>query len=59
MLFADDIVLVGESPEEVKTRHEEWIESLEYKILKICRSKTECIEFDFTGRVYEANRENR
>jgi len=45
MLFADDVVLVGESLEEVNYRLKEWREALESKGLKISRSKTVYIEF--------------
>ena len=47
MMFADDVVLVGESPEELGERLEVWREALEGKGLRISRSKTEVIVFDF------------
>ena len=31
MLFADDIVLIGENPEEVNGQLEEWVEALKCK----------------------------
>lgn len=40
-------MLVGENLEEVDNRLEERCESLEGKVLKISRSKTSCIKFDF------------
>ena len=36
-MFADDIVLIGESPGEVNGRLEEWREALESKGLRISR----------------------
>ena len=57
MLFADDIVLIGESPEEMNGRLEEWREALESKGLRISRSKTEYIEYDFGEREHRGNRE--
>jgi len=39
MLFADDVVLVGESLEEVNYRLEEWKEALETKGLKLVEVK--------------------
>ena len=49
MLFADDIVLIAESKQEVNTRLEEWRASLESKGLKISRSKTEYLCCNFGG----------
>ena len=49
MMFADDVVLVGESPEELGVRLEKWREALEGKGLRVSRSKTEVIVFDFGG----------
>lgn len=44
-LFANSIVLVGESPEEVNGRLEEWKAALEDKELRISMSKTEYIKY--------------
>ena len=41
MLFADDIVLIGESSEEASTKLEDRREILESKRLSISRTKTE------------------
>ncbi|XP_061706804.1 uncharacterized protein LOC133517487 [Cydia pomonella] len=49
MLFADDIVLVGEDGLEVQSRLEEWRRKLENVGLKISRSKTEHMFCDFGG----------
>ena len=49
MLFADDIVLVAETREEVSTKLDEWREALEGKELRISRTKTEYLHCDFSG----------
>ena len=49
MLFADDIVLVGETREEVSNKLDEWRETLEGKGLRISRTKTEYLRCDFSG----------
>ncbi|XP_048004300.1 uncharacterized protein LOC125240449 [Leguminivora glycinivorella] len=49
MLFADDIVLVGEDGLEVQSRLEKWRQKLENVGLKISRSKTEHMFCDFGG----------
>jgi len=56
LLFADDIVLVRGSLEEVNGRLENRKKYLE---VKYCRSKTEYIEFDFGERVHGANRKRQ
>jgi hypothetical protein len=53
MMFADDMVLVGENLEEVNKRLDERMLSLEGKELRISRNKTECVEYDFGGRYQE------
>ena len=50
MLFADDIVLVAETKQEVKNKLEEWREVLEGKGLCISRTKTEYLRCDFSGK---------
>lgn len=49
MLFADDIVLVGEDGSEVQSRLAKWQEKLENLGLKISRTKTEQMFCDFGG----------
>ncbi|XP_013139833.1 PREDICTED: uncharacterized protein LOC106104347 [Papilio polytes] len=49
MLFADDIVLVGEDALEVQSRLERWRDKLETAGLKISRAKTEQLFCDFGG----------
>ncbi|PZC71803.1 hypothetical protein B5X24_HaOG212429 [Helicoverpa armigera] len=49
MLFADDIVLVGESGPEVQSRLEAWRLRLDTVGLKVSRSKTEYLHCDFGG----------
>jgi len=41
MMFADDIVLVGENLEEINNRLDDWRLALARKVLRISRSKTE------------------
>ena len=47
MLFADDIVIVGETKEEVNRKLEVWRQTLESGGLKISRSKTEYMACNF------------
>ncbi|XP_013177567.1 PREDICTED: uncharacterized protein LOC106125025 [Papilio xuthus] len=49
MLYADDIVLVGEDECEVQSRLEIWRDTLEKAGLKISRTKTEHLFCDFGG----------
>ena len=49
MLFADDIVLVAETKEEVNTKLEQWRVTLEARGLRISRSKTEYLRCSFSG----------
>ena len=49
LLFADDIVLVGDSKEEVNENLERWRLALETYGLRISRSKTEYMECKFSG----------
>jgi len=52
MLFADDVVLLGESREELNGRLETWRQALELEAYGFCssRSKTEYMECNFSGR---------
>jgi hypothetical protein len=47
MLFADDVVLVDESREEVNRKLELWRQTLESKGFRISRTKTEYMRCDF------------
>ncbi|XP_045764478.1 uncharacterized protein LOC123866821, partial [Maniola jurtina] len=49
MLFADDIVLVGEDAADVQSRLRRWQEKLESVGLRISRTKTEHLFCDFGG----------
>ena len=49
MLFADDIMLVAETREEVSNKLDEWREALEGKGLHISRTKIEYLRCDFSG----------
>ena len=49
MIFADDIVLVVETREEVSKKLDEWREALEGKGSHISRTKTEYLRCDFSG----------
>ncbi|XP_076894172.1 uncharacterized protein LOC143546373 [Bidens hawaiensis] len=49
MLFADDIVLIAESKQDLNMRLEDWRSALESKGLKISRSKTEYLYCGFGG----------
>jgi len=50
ILFANDVVLLGESREEVNGRLETWRQALEAYGFRLSRSKTEYIECNFSGR---------
>ena len=49
VLFADDIILVAETSEEVNTKLEEWREFLESQGLHISRTKIEYLRCNFSG----------
>ena len=49
MIFADDIVLVAETREEVSNKLDEWREALEGKGLHISHTKIEYLRCDFSG----------
>ncbi|XP_064074433.1 uncharacterized protein LOC135193915 [Vanessa tameamea] len=49
MLFANDIVLIGEDGLEIQSRLEDWQQKLENVGLKISRTKTEYMFCDFGG----------
>ena len=49
MIFADDILLVVETKEEVSNELDEWREALEGKGLRISHTKTEYLCSDFSG----------
>ena len=50
MLFADDVVLLGESREELNGRLEIWRQALETYGFRMNRSKTEYMECNFSKR---------
>jgi len=50
MLFADDVVLLGESRKEVNGRLETWRQALEAYGFRLSRSKTEYMKCNFSGR---------
>jgi len=50
MLFADDVVLLGESREEVNGRLETWRQALEAYGFRLSRSKMGYMECNFSGR---------
>lgn len=57
MLFADDIVLTGESREELNEKVETWRQALETHGFRLSRSKTEYMECKFSGRQSATNME--
>jgi len=50
MLFADDVVLLGESREELNGRLETWRQALEAYGFRLSRSKTEYMKCNFRKR---------
>ena len=57
MLFADDIVLLGESREELNERLETWRRALETHGFRLSRSKSEHMECKFNKRSRVSNLE--
>ncbi|KAH1203821.1 Peroxisome biogenesis factor 10 [Glycine max] len=57
MLFADDIVLLGESREELNERLETWRRALEIHGFRLSRSKSEYMECKFNKRRRVSNSE--
>ncbi|XP_071713050.1 uncharacterized protein [Rutidosis leptorrhynchoides] len=55
LIFADDIVLVSESKNELNSRLEQWREALEQNGLRISRQKTEYLRCDFVRTEDEQN----
>ncbi|TKC11307.1 hypothetical protein FA727_23890, partial [Robertmurraya kyonggiensis] len=49
MLFADDVVLVDESREGVNEKLELWRRTLESKVFRLSRTKTEYMMCNFSG----------
>ncbi|KAH1265348.1 LINE-1 retrotransposable element ORF2 protein [Glycine max] len=58
MLFADDIVLLGESREELNERLETWRRALETHGFRLSRSKSEYMECKFNKRRRVSNSED-
>ncbi|GKD73211.1 retrovirus-related pol polyprotein LINE-1 [Tanacetum coccineum] len=56
MIFADDIVLIAESVEELNNKIERWREALEDNGIRVSREKTEYLRCDF-GRYEEVYQE--
>lgn len=59
MLFAYDIMLVGENSEKLNSMLEEQSEALEGKGLKISRGNTEYLEYDFIEKKYGTDGKTR
>ncbi|XP_071687064.1 uncharacterized protein [Rutidosis leptorrhynchoides] len=55
LIFADDIVLVSESKEDLNRRLEQWRETLEQNGIRISRQKTEYLRCDFAKTEDEQN----
>ena len=54
MLFADDIVLVDESRDDMNAKLERWREALESKGFKISHTKLEYVDCNFDGHIQRA-----
>ncbi|XP_070008570.1 uncharacterized protein [Nicotiana sylvestris] len=59
MLFADDIVLIDETRDDVNTQLEIWRQNLESKGFKLSRTKTEYLECKFSGETQGGEEEVR
>ena len=59
MLFADDIVIVGEEKEEVNEKLETWRQTLELNGLRLSRSKTEYMACNFAQSAEDDEQEVR
>jgi exonuclease III len=55
ILYADDIVLISESPQELQESLEQWRVALEGNGLRISRSKTEYMSCNFSGTTQPAS----
>ena len=51
MLCTNDIVLVDESRDNVNVKLETWLETLKPEGFKISRTKTEYMDFNFSGHI--------
>ncbi|GJY29823.1 retrovirus-related pol polyprotein LINE-1 [Tanacetum coccineum] len=57
LIFADDIVLVSDTPDGLNGRLEQWREMLEDKGLRVSREKTEYMRCDFNRNENDQNEE--
>ncbi|GJV29307.1 ataxia telangiectasia mutated family protein [Tanacetum coccineum] len=57
LIFADDIVLVSDTPDGLNGRLEQWKEMLENKGLRVSREKTEYMRCDFNKNENDQNEE--
>ncbi|GKB34537.1 ataxia telangiectasia mutated family protein [Tanacetum coccineum] len=57
LIFADDIVLVSDTPDGLNERLEQWREMLEDKGLRVSREKTEYMRCDFNRNENDQNEE--
>ncbi|GJX62682.1 putative pre-mRNA-processing factor 6-like [Tanacetum coccineum] len=57
LIFADDIVLVSDTPDGLNGRLEQWREMLENKGLRVTKEKTEYIRCDFNRNENDQNEE--
>ena len=53
ILFANDILLVDESRDDMNMNFERWQEALESKGFKIYSKKTEYMDCNFSGHMYK------
>ncbi|XP_070057852.1 uncharacterized protein [Nicotiana tomentosiformis] len=51
MLFADGIVLIDETRDGVNVQLEVWRQTLEFKVFKLSRTKTEYLKCKFSGEI--------